>query len=99
MIPGALGHAIDAMCRSAVLSRGLKSTFTQITGYTLGYQAVPRVSDHTRIIAPDQNWELQPGMVFHIVLHTPLAAISETVIIGDQGPECLSKLPRAVLSK
>jgi Xaa-Pro aminopeptidase len=99
MIPGALGRDIDALCRSAVLSSGLKSTFPQITGYTLGYQAVPRVSDHTRIIAPDQNWTVQPGMVFHVVLHTPLAAISETVIIGDQGPERLSTLPRTVVSK
>ncbi|TIL82450.1 MAG: aminopeptidase P family protein [Mesorhizobium sp.] len=99
MVPGAKGGDVDAICRGEVLRQGLKTVFTQITGYTLGYQAVPRVSDHTRIMAPGQTWSFKPHMVFHVVLHTPQLAFSETVVVTETGPERLSRLPRALLSE
>lgn len=99
MVPGAKGGDVDAICRREVLRQGLKAVFTQITGYTLGYQAVPRISDHTRIMAPGQTWAFEPNMVFHVVLHTPQLALSETVFVTEAGPERLSRLPRAILSE
>ncbi|MGY5809103.1 M24 family metallopeptidase [Rhizobium sp. LEGMi198b] len=98
MVPGANGGEVDAIARNEVLRQGLKPAFTQITAYTLGYQAVPRVSDHTRIMAPGQNWTLLPGMVFHVVLHTSELAFSETVAVTENGPERLTQLPREILT-
>ncbi|BCG82185.1 M24 family metallopeptidase [Mesorhizobium sp. 113-3-3] len=99
MVPGASGGEVDAICRDEVLRSGVKAVFTQITAYTLGYQAVPRVSDHTRIMAPGQTWTFKPNMVFHVVLHTPELAFSETVVVTQNGPERLSMLPRHILSE
>jgi len=99
MVPGASGREVDAICRDAVVRQGLKNAFTQITAYTLGYQAVPRVSDHTRIMAPGQFWTFEAGMVFHVVVHTPELAFSETVAVTERGSERLTRLPREILSK
>lgn len=98
MVPGASAGEVDAICRDAVLREGLKQTYTQITAYTLGYQAVPRVSDHTRILAPGQSWTFAPGMVFHVIVQTPSLAFSETVAVTDSGPQRLTGLPREILS-
>ncbi|WP_322092549.1 M24 family metallopeptidase [Paraburkholderia bannensis] len=94
---GAIAEDVDAIARTKVLAEGLKLEFPQLSAYTLGYHAVPRTSDHTRIIAPKQKWTLQAGMVFHVVLHAYGLPFSETVLVTNEGPRRLTQLPRRML--
>jgi Xaa-Pro dipeptidase len=98
MQPGALARDIDAILRNGVIESGLRASFDNISGYTLGLyaQAGPRTSDFTRIFHPDAQWRLEPQMVFHMYASARGASWSETVLITDQGPERLTRLPRAL---
>jgi Xaa-Pro aminopeptidase len=99
MVPGAKAHDVDAILRKAVLSSGLRDSFENITGYTLGFysHAGPRTSDFTRIFHPGAQWSLEPQMVFHMYASARGASFSETVLITDQGPERLTLLPRNLI--
>jgi Xaa-Pro aminopeptidase len=94
MRPGADAAEVDAICRESVLRERLKTTFPQLTGYTLGYHAVPRTSDHTRIFAPGANWRLEEDMVFHMILFTRGLPFSETVHVTAEGPRRLTRTSR-----
>lgn len=94
MTPGAKAEDVDRICREPLLREGIKSSFPQLTGYTLGYHAVPRTSDHTRIFAPEQTWQIKPGMVFHMIVFADGLPFSETVHVTERGPERLTRTPR-----
>jgi Xaa-Pro aminopeptidase len=95
--PGAVAADVDALCRDAVLREGLKREFPQLTGYTLGYHAQPRTSDHTRIFAPGQEWTVEADMVFHMMLFADGLPFSETVHVTADGPRRLTRLDRALV--
>ena len=99
MIPGALASDVDAILRQGVLQAGLRPSYDNITGYTLGLYAAagPRTSDFTRIFTPVSHWRIEPGMVFHMYASAAGASFSETVVITDTGPECLTKFPRRLI--
>jgi Xaa-Pro dipeptidase len=96
MVPGAVAHDVDAIIRSGIIDSGLRGSYDNISGYTLGYyhSATPRTSDFTRIFHPEADWRIEAGMVFHMYASGIGIAFSETVIVGENGPERLSKLPR-----
>ena len=96
MRPGADAAAVDAILRRGLLDSGLRESFDNISGYTLGFYAAagPRTSDFTRIFHPKARWTLEPGMVFHMYASAAGASISETVHVRADGPRCLSRLPR-----
>jgi Xaa-Pro aminopeptidase len=96
--PGALAAEVDAICRRQLVEEGLRAPFSQATAYTLGYQAVPRGSDHTRIIAMNQDWRFEKGMVFHMAVSTQTFAISETVTVTASGAQRLTILDRRLYS-
>jgi Xaa-Pro aminopeptidase len=96
--PGATASDVDAICRNGVVEAGLNKPFSQLTGYTLGYQAAPRASDHTRIIAPHQSWRFEPRMVFHLVICTESMAISDTIVVTENGADRLTKTDRKLFS-
>jgi Xaa-Pro aminopeptidase len=96
--PGALASEIDAICRRQLVDEGLRAPFSQATAYTLGYQAVPRGSDHTRIIAMNQDWRFEKGMVFHVAVSTRAFAIGETVTVTASGAQRLTNLDRRLYS-
>jgi Xaa-Pro dipeptidase len=100
MRPGARAADIDAILREGVLAAGLRESFDNITGYTLGLYApqTPRTSDFTRIFHPGADWTLQAGMVFHMYVSAAGASFSETVSVTDDGPEILTRTPRRLLS-
>ena len=56
LVPGARADQVDAILREGVLSHGLRTSFDNISGYTLGYYAAagPRTSDFTRIFHPQE---------------------------------------------
>ncbi|SHI36176.1 Xaa-Pro dipeptidase [Roseomonas rosea] len=99
MIPGALAEDVDAILRDGVIRAGLRESYDNITGYTLGLygDAGPRTSDFTRILHPGATWRLEPGMVFHVYASAGGAALSESVLITETGPELLTHLPRTLL--
>lgn len=97
--PGAVASEVDAIMREGVIRTGLRPSYDNITGYTLGLYApqTPRTSDFTRILHPGADWRIEAGMVLHIYASAGGASISETVLVGGDGPERLTKLPRGLI--
>lgn len=97
--PGAIAADVDAILRRGVIEAGLRDSYDNITGYTLGLygDAGPRTSDFTRILHPEANWAIEAGMVFHVYASAGGAALSETVLVTEAGPELLTHLPRGLL--
>jgi Xaa-Pro dipeptidase len=99
MQPGALAGDVDAILRQALVASGMRQTFDNISGYTLGFyaNAGPRTSDFTRCFHPGATWRLEPQMVFHMYASAQGASLSETVLVTDQGPERLTRLSRDLI--
>lgn len=99
MRPGAVARDVDAILRDGVLTAGLRDSYDNITGYTLGLYAPagPRTSDFTRIFHPEADWVIESGMVFHMYASAGGASLSETVLVTEAGAELLTGLPRGVL--
>jgi Xaa-Pro aminopeptidase len=99
MIPGAIAAEVDAILRAGLLNSGLRDSYDNITGYTLGFYAAagPRTSDFTRIFHPGAAWRIEPGMVFHMYASAAGTSLSETVLVTNTGPERLTRLPRALI--
>ncbi len=100
MKPGAVAKDIDALARNAVLKAGLRQDYASITGYTLGYypKTTPRTSDFSHVFLPTSEWLLEAGMVFHMYLYAAGLAISETVLVTENGCERLTKIPRQLFT-
>ena len=96
MRPGAEARAVDARLREAVLREGLRDSFDNISGYTLGYYhpAGPHTSDFTRSFHPAADWRLEAGMVFHMYASAQGVSLSESVLVSEAGPERLTRTPR-----
>lgn len=100
MRPGVEAHEVDHIMREGMLRTGLKSRYTNISGYTLGYYQLHtcRSSDFSRIFRPCDRWVLETGMVFHMVAVARGMGFSETVLVTEAGPERLTRTPRCVLT-
>ncbi len=96
MVPGAVSGEIDRVARDTMLREGLKKTYPQVSAYTLGYHAVPRTSDHTRIFMPNQTWRLEANMVFHVIHYSEGMPFSETVLVTETGPVRLTTTAREI---
>ncbi len=98
MRPGAFAADVDAILRQGVLKAGLRPSFDNISGYTLGLYATagPRTSDFTRCFYPHARWQLEPDMVFHMYASAQGVSWSETVLVTESGPERLTQLPRTL---
>src|SRR5690625_4811454 len=99
MAPGKSGAEIDAIARRRILDEGVSLSHPNHTGYTLGYHAQPRTSDHTRIFVPSAEWLLEPGMVFHMFMAVRRIAFGETVLVTEDGHERLTETPRKCFFK
>jgi Xaa-Pro dipeptidase len=100
MKPGVLAQDVDRICREGVLRAGLRESYDNVTGYTLGYYGSvympPRTSDFTRAFLPAAGWTLESGMVFHMYTAARGMAFSETVLVAESGPRRLTQLERAL---
>ena len=97
MVPGAEARAVDAVMREGAVRAGLRRDYVNNTGYTLGYyfEQAPRTSDFTRLFTADADWRLEAGMTFHMYASADAGvAFSETVLVTDGGPECLTRTER-----
>lgn len=101
MKPGALAKDVDRIVRQGVLDAGIRQEYQNVTGYTLGYYPsgmMVRESDFTWVFLPNSEWVLEEGMVFHMYTSAGGIAISETVLVGPNGGERLTKIERRLFS-
>lgn len=98
MRPGARAGAIDAILREAVLADGLRQTYDNVTGYTLGFYPRDggRTSDFTRVFLPGSDWQLEAGMVFHMYTSARNLAFSDTVLVTPDGGQRLTRIERTL---
>jgi len=96
MTPGRPAREVDAVARDGLLAAGLRETYLNITGYTVGHfpLSTPHTSDFSRVFLPTSDWVLEPGMVFHMYVSAAGVAFSETVLTTDTGIELLTRFPR-----
>jgi Xaa-Pro aminopeptidase len=99
MRPGAPARDIEALLREPMLRDGLRPSFDNISGYTLGYYhpAGPHTSDFTRCFHPTADWCIEAGMVFHMYASAQGVSFSETILVTADGPERLTQTPRVLL--
>ncbi len=100
MRPGAAARDVDAILRQGILQAGLRDSYENITGYTIGYYSKQplRSSDFTRIFHPEVNWRIEAGMVFHMYASAKGVAYSETVHVTPGGPERLTRTERKLFT-
>ncbi len=100
MRPGAEAAAVDAILRGPVVSEGLRPTYDNITGYTLGLYTRDggRTSDFTRCFLPGSDWRLEAGMAFHMYTSAQGLAFSDTVLVTQAGGERLTRIERKLFS-
>ncbi|MFC4274942.1 M24 family metallopeptidase [Achromobacter aloeverae] len=96
MRPGAVASDVDAILRTGLLRAGLRDSYDNITGYTIGFysQQPIRSSDFTRVFSPSSKWKLQSGMTFHMYTSAQGLAFSESVVVTPEGGRRFSKLER-----
>jgi ectoine hydrolase len=84
----------------AVLARhGIKKDSR--TGYSIGLSYPPDWGERTMSLRRGDRSELRPGMTFHFMPGLWLAdfglEITESILITEQGVECLANVPRKLL--
>ena len=100
MRPGAVACDVDAVVRQGMLEACLKTSYRNISGYSLGYYQhfTARSSDFTFAFRPNDRWMLREGMVFHMYTVAKGLAFSDTVVVTKDGAERLTLAPRNILS-
>jgi Xaa-Pro aminopeptidase len=100
MVPGARAADVHAILAEGAIEKGLRASYDNITGYTLGYysQQPLRSSDFTRVFDAAAQWTLEPGMVFHMYTSAKGFAFSETVLVTESGPDRLTRIERKLFS-
>lgn len=98
MRPGVLASDVDSIIRLGTQSAGLRASYLNISGYTMGYSSAvsQRTSDLHRCFLPTSNWRLEAGMVFHMYTSARGLALSEVVVVTDEGARRLSSFPRVL---
>lgn len=100
MKPGVVASEVDSIVREAMLGNGLKVSYANITGYSLGYYQLftSRSSDFSYVFRPTDSWVLKSGMVFHMYTVAKGMAFSETILVTDTGVERLTRSYRSILA-
>ena len=96
MRPGVAAKDVDAVIRDGLRAEGLKESYPNISGYTVGYYPLYacRASDFSRVFRPVDDWLLEAGMTFHMYTSVDGLAFSETVVVTETGMERLTKTER-----
>ncbi|MBY3282064.1 aminopeptidase P family protein [Rhizobium laguerreae] len=94
--PGASAREIDALARGAVMEQGLRPSFDNVTGYTLGcFPASTQIgSEFFHGFTPGADWEIKEGMALHMYLSAEGLAFSESLVVRANGIERLTKSDR-----
>ncbi|MGY8638483.1 Xaa-Pro peptidase family protein [Bradyrhizobium sp. 14AA] len=94
MKPGTSAAHVDNAFREPVLAAGLRESYTNKTGYSLGLNVRPSATEELREFSPGANWVLEPGMVFHMLVMAKGIGISEMVLVTQDGPERITSMER-----
>lgn len=96
--PRAIARDIDRIVREPLLEAGLRPSYDNITGYTLGAYPYPTlmISDFNRIFTPAADWIVEAGMVVHMYTSAHGLAMSESVLVTESGPERLTRTQRTI---
>ncbi|WP_272951631.1 M24 family metallopeptidase [Sinorhizobium meliloti] len=94
MRPGVHARTVDRVVREGMLAAGLRDSYTDITGYTLGLKCPPRTSDFTRVFLAGSDWQLEENQVFHMYTSARGLPFSETVVVTPEGGKRLTKMER-----
>jgi Xaa-Pro dipeptidase len=94
--PGASAREIDALARDAVMEQGLRPSFDNVTGYTLGcFPASTQIgSEFFHAFTPGADWAIEEGMALHMYLSAEGLAFSESLVVRANGIERLTKSDR-----
>ena len=72
-------------------------------GYPIGLSYPPDWGERTCSLRPGDMTELVPGMTFHFMTGLWMEnfgfEITESILIGENGPECLANVPRKLIVK
>lgn len=72
-------------------------------GYPIGLSYPPDWGERTCSLRPGDMTVLQPGMTFHFMtglwMENMGFEITESIVIGETGPECLANVPRKLIVK
>jgi len=72
-------------------------------GYPIGLSYPPDWGERTMSLRPGDRTELQPGMTFHFMTGLWMDdwgfEITESIVIGENGPEVLADVPRKLMVK
>ena len=97
--PGATCEEVEAIWQG-VLKRHDYSKDSRV-GYSIGLNYPPDWGEHTTSLRPGDQTKLQSGMCFHFQSCMWLddfgAAISEPLVVIDNGGECLSHVDRELI--
>lgn len=98
--PGANASDLDRIVRQGMLDAGLRETYHNITGYTLGAYPdfLARWSDFTWVLHPEADWIVEEGMAFHVYTSARGLGMSESVVVREHGIERLTRLERRLFS-
>lgn len=89
MKPGASSLEIDTITRSAI--QKIRPDYYNRTGYSTGIGFPPRTAEWEALdFDPHSDWELKPGMVFHMLALAGGFGISETIAVTSTGIERLT---------
>ena len=73
------------------------------TGYPIGLSYPPDWGERTMSLRPGDRTVMQAGMTFHFMTGLWMEGwgleITESIVIGDEGPECLADVPRRLTVK
>lgn len=73
------------------------------TGYAIGLSYPPDWGERTMSLRPGDRTVLEAGMTFHFMTGLWMAdwglEITESIVIGETGPECLASVPRKLFVK
>jgi Xaa-Pro dipeptidase len=98
--PGVSSEAVNRASRQIIEGEGWGDANRTRAGYSIGISFPPDWGEgHILALREDEHRELQAGMVFHIVPNVLLPGVggvglSETVLVTDDGCECLTQFPR-----
>ena len=96
--PGCSAGEVDSILRDPMIEEGLRDPFTNVTGYTLGiYGRTQRIADFSYSLHPKASWVIEPGMVLHMCVFGQRLGFSETIVVTENGSECLTSVPRRIL--
>ncbi len=89
MRPGASAREVDAATRLPI--RTIRPDYYNRTGYSTGIGFPPKTAEWEALDFNEQeDWELQEGMVFHMLALASGFGISETMLVTSDGVERLT---------